>query len=107
MACGVYECDAVLDVIQWKNEYDGVFHNGTQFKKFEDVGILDRNDYDFNIYSFTPVRIVFEPHDRAVLHCLVDIYVDEPTSHFEIEKKYGVEVINYCPLDDYDKRESL
>lgn len=100
MACGVYECDAVLDVIQWKDEYYGVFHNGTQFQKFEDAGILDRNDYDFNVYSFTPVNIVFEPYNRAVLHCLVDIYADEPTSHFEIEKKYGVTVINYCPLND-------
>lgn len=100
MAHGVYECDAVLDVIQWKDEYDGVFHNGAQFKKFEDAGILDRNDYDFNVYSFTPVRIVFEPYNRAVLHCLIDIYVDEPTLSSEIEKKYGVEVINYCPLND-------
>lgn len=107
MAHGVYECDAVLDIIQWKDEYDGVFHNGTQFQKFEDAGILDRNDYDFNVYSFTPIRIVFEPYDRAALHCLIDIYVDEPTKPSEIEKKYGVEVINYCPLDDYDKRESL
>ncbi len=100
MACGVYECDAVLDVIQWKDEYDDVLPNCTQFQKFEDMGILDHNDYDFNVSPFTPVHIVFEPYDRAVLHCLIDIYVDEPTSHFEIEKKYGVTVINYCPFND-------
>ena len=107
MAHGVFECDAVLDVIEWKDEYDDVLTDCAEFDKFEEMGILDHNDYDFDISPFTPVHVVFEPYDRAALHCLISIYVDEPTKPSEIEKKYGVEVISYCPLDDYDKRESL
>lgn len=39
MAHGVYECDAVLDVIQWRDEYDGVLTDCAEFHKFEDMGI--------------------------------------------------------------------
>lgn len=87
MAHGVFECDAVLDVIEWKDEYDGVLTDCAEFDKFEEMGILDHNDYDFDISPFTPVHVVFEPYDRAALHCLISIYVDEPTTPSEIEKK--------------------
>ena len=57
MAHGVFECDAVLDVIEWKDEYDGVLTDCAEFDKFEDMGILDHNDYDFAYLLLLPFML--------------------------------------------------
>lgn len=62
MAHGVFECDAVLDVIEWKDEYDGVLTDCAEFDKFEDMGILDHNDYDFDVSQKSRIQFITALH---------------------------------------------